>query len=386
MGDAVREIMQGFALRTGLGQTKIPSTRYLWTDAFAVCNLLGLFVEEDDADAMQLALQLVDETHRILGRHRPDDVRRGWISGLDEERGARHPTLGGLRIGKERPERSSDEGFDAALEWDRDGQYYHYLTRWMYALGCVSRVTDDPRYRGWAVELARTAHAHFSVRDAAGSAIGLHWKMSIDLSRPLVPSMGQHDPLDGLLVYNKLQAGSGGESGGEKKFDLSREIRDLSQICVGRDWFTDDTLGIGGLLTDAHTLTRMMADGHLNEPILLGSLLESSLAGLELLVRTRVFEESAERRLPFRELGLAIGLHAVQCLEIRVGKNPGVFADDNELLSTLEALLAYVGLARAVEQFWLQPVNRRSPNWIGHLEINEVMLATSLAPYGYLEI
>jgi hypothetical protein len=85
-------------------------------------------------------------------------------------------------------------------------------------------------------------------------------------------------------------------------------------------------------------------------------------------------------------LGLAIGLHAVQRLQISVDKNPGVFANENELLSTLEALVAYVGLARAVEQFWLQPINRRSPNWIGHLEINEVMLATSLAPYGYLEI
>jgi len=382
MGDAVREIMQGFALRTGLGQTDLPSTRYLWTDAFAVCNFLGLFVEEGDTEAMQCALQLVDETHRVLGRHRPDDVRRGWISGLDEERGARHPTLGGLRIGKERPERSSDEGFDAALEWDRDGQYYHYLTKWMYALDCVSRVTEDLRYRGWAVELARTAHARFSVCDAAGSAMGLRWKMSIDLSRALVPSMGQHDPLDGFLVYSGLQAGSGGEN----EFDLSGEIRDLSQICVGRDWFTDDTLGIGGLLTDAHALTRMMADGHLNEPILLGGLLESSLTGLELLVRRRIFEESAERRLPFRELGLAIGLHAVQRLQIRVDKNPGVFANENELLSTLEALLAYVGLARAVEQFWLQPINRRSPNWIGHLEINEVMLATSLAPHGYLEV
>ena len=382
MGESVREIMQGFARRTGLEQTDLPSTRYLWTDAFAVCNLLGLFVEEGDTEAMQLALRLVDETHRILGRHHPDDVRRGWISGLDEEEGAKHPTIGGLRIGKKSLERTSSEGFDADLEWDRDGQYFHYLTRWMYALDCVSRVTDDPRYRGWAVELARTAHARFSVCDAAGSPIGLYWKMSIDLTRPLVPSMGQHDPLDGFLVYNRLQAGSGGE----KQYDLEREIRSLSQICVGRNWFTDDTLGIGGLLTDAYALARSMADSSLNEPVLLASLLEASLAGLDLLVRRRVLEESADLRLPFRELGLAIGLHAVHHLKMRVDRDPGVFAKGDEWRSTLEALMAYVGLAGAVEQFWLQPTNRRSRNWIGHLEINEVMLATSLAPYGYLEI
>ena len=382
MENSAREIMKGFALRTGLEQPDVPSTRYLWTDAFAVCNWLGLFVEEGDEESLQLALHLVDETHRILGRHRSDELRCGWISGLDEQSGMRHPTRGGLRIGKPMPERSLNERFDEALEWDRDGQYFHYLTKWMYALDCVSRVTDDNRYREWAVELARTVHERFSVRDANGSSIGLHWKMSIDLSRPLVPSMGQHDPLDGFLIYNRLDAGSGGGGGG----GLIREIHSLSQICVGRDWFTDDMLGIGGLLTDAYALARMMADGNLNEPTLLGSLLESSLAGLELLVRRRGLEDSAERRLPFRELGLAIGLHAVNRFKMRVDEDPGGFASSDELLETLESLMAYVGLAGMVEQFWLQPMNRRSPNWIGHLEINEVMLATSLAPHGYLEI
>jgi hypothetical protein len=29
----------------------------------------------------------------------------------------------------------------------------------------------------------------------------IYWKMSIDLSRALVPSMGQHDPLDGFVTY-----------------------------------------------------------------------------------------------------------------------------------------------------------------------------------------
>ena len=114
------------------------------------------------------------------------------------------------------------------LEWDRDGQYYHYLTKWMYALDCVSRVTDDDRYREWAVELARTVHERFSVRDANGSSIGLHWKMSIDLSRPLVPSMGQHDPLDGFLIYNRLDAGSGGGGGG----GLIREIHEACRRSV----------------------------------------------------------------------------------------------------------------------------------------------------------
>ena len=30
--------------------------------------------------------------------------------------------------------------------------------------------------------------------------------MSIDLSRPLVPAMGQYDPLAGLITYSQLEA------------------------------------------------------------------------------------------------------------------------------------------------------------------------------------
>jgi hypothetical protein len=32
--------------------------------------------------------------------------------------------------------------------------------------------------------------------------------MSIDLSRPQVPSMGQHDPLDGYVTCAQLEAGA----------------------------------------------------------------------------------------------------------------------------------------------------------------------------------
>jgi hypothetical protein len=38
---AASELMQAFAERTGLTGSR-PQRRYLWTDAFAVCNFLGL--------------------------------------------------------------------------------------------------------------------------------------------------------------------------------------------------------------------------------------------------------------------------------------------------------------------------------------------------------
>ncbi len=135
----VEKIMTEFARLTGLSPATSEPRCYLWTDAFAVCNFLGLYQEKGDKAFKDLALQLVDQVHSTLGRHRGDDSRTGWISGLDEEQGRKHPTLRGLRIGKARNERRFSDPFNERLEWDRDGQYYHYLTKWMHAL---NRVTE----------------------------------------------------------------------------------------------------------------------------------------------------------------------------------------------------------------------------------------------------
>ena len=102
------ELMMRFAERTGLTAGR-PHQRYLWTDAFAVCNFLGLARVTGEPRFTELALQLVDQVHHVLGRHRADDRRTGWISGLTDEQGEAHPTCGGLRIGKPLPERTPDE-------------------------------------------------------------------------------------------------------------------------------------------------------------------------------------------------------------------------------------------------------------------------------------
>src|SRR5262249_47261051 len=92
-------LMMQFAERTGLVGDR-PQRRYLWTDAFAVCNFLGLAKAANDSRYTELALELVQRVHHVLGRHRGDDQRTGWISGLTDEQGEAHPTRGGLRIGK----------------------------------------------------------------------------------------------------------------------------------------------------------------------------------------------------------------------------------------------------------------------------------------------
>jgi len=158
--DLAEKTMNNYARETGiLGDCK--PRRCLWTDSFAVCNYLGLYRTSKNECYMQLALKLVDQVHFVLGRHREDDPRRGWISGLNEKEGKRHPTIGGLRIGKRLPERRSEEPFDESLEWKRDGQYYHYLTRWIHALNRISQETKYPVYNLWVTELAKTMHAAF---------------------------------------------------------------------------------------------------------------------------------------------------------------------------------------------------------------------------------
>jgi hypothetical protein len=91
-----------FAKRTGL-ISGVSSRRYLWTDAFAVCNLLGLARSTGEKQYSLWALRLIDEVHHTLGRQRHDYPGEGWISGLSEDEGEAHPTQGGLRIGKRYP-------------------------------------------------------------------------------------------------------------------------------------------------------------------------------------------------------------------------------------------------------------------------------------------
>nr|WP_303715913.1 hypothetical protein [Methanoculleus marisnigri] len=371
----VRDLMVEFARLTGLDPPIARPRRYLWTDAYAVCNYLELFRRTGEEPYRDLALRLVDQVHHTLGRHRDDDPRTGWISGLPEAEGEAHPTRGGLRIGKPLPERRPDEPFDERLEWGQDGQYYHYLTKWMHALNRVSRVTSDPTYTRWAVELAQAAHAAFTYTPSSGGRKRMYWKMSIDLSRPLVPAMGQHDPLDGFVTYSELQMTAAGGCGGS----LQPEIVDMAGICRGGNLATDDPLGIGGLLFDAGRIAELMVRGGFAYEDLLASILNAAQTGLAAFVGGRILRYPAESRLAFRELGLSIGLSGARILVERVRENPGLFR-------RVEALMEYVPLADRIEEFWMDDRNREAGTWTGNREINMVMLATSLAPGEFLTI
>jgi hypothetical protein len=373
-----RSLMLGFAERTGVGAPH-GARRYLWTDAFAVCNCLGLARATGDEGFAALAVRLIDDVHAVLGRHRGDDGRHGWLSGLPDEAARAHPTVGGLRIGKLLGERASDEPWDERLEWERDGQYFHYLTRWMHALDQAARAMGEPRFNLWARELAATAHRAFTTGSIGRPGRRMFWKMSVDLSRALVPSMGQHDALDGLVTYTQLGATARALGAAGEGPRLDEALSDFGSIVAGQDLATPDPLGTGGLLTDASVVAALAHHGAFTDGALLERIVAAALEGLREFARAGELQAPAERRLAFRELGLAIGLAAARRAAAALGPRARAAAR-----ACLEEILRHASLGTAIREFWRDPRHRQARTWREHADINDVMLATALAPAGYL--
>ena len=182
--------------------------RYLWTDAFGVINLLTMHKEYqragestlNDDRYLLLARRLIETVHDVLGRTR---------DGMSQLPGATeaNPLGGGLRIGK-----TDEYGPDC------DGQYHHYLTIWMFALNRMAKASGDISYNRQAVELARAIHPHFFV-DRSAKRPRMIWKMSMDLSKALVSSEGNLDPIDGYVVVRLLQASAIAAGVGEVRAD-----------------------------------------------------------------------------------------------------------------------------------------------------------------------
>ena len=172
--------------------------RYLWTDAFGVVLLVSLYRELGQPEFVKQAERVVADVEHVLGRGH------------------------GLRIG------------EAA---DRDGQYFHYLAMWMYALGCLGNVI--PEYHERAIKLVKDVHSAFVI-----PGHGVVWKMLEDLSAPY-PSfgLGSLDPFHGYVVYRLLDEGALAEEIREMKTIVDRSYRDL---VINQD------LGLGMMLWMTH--------------------------------------------------------------------------------------------------------------------------------------
>jgi hypothetical protein len=126
--------------------------------------------------------------------------------------------------------------------------------------------------------------------------------------------------------------------------------------------------------------------GQFEETDLIVALLEAARGGISKLAPSGSLELPAEGRLPFREFGLSIGLHALDRLRASC-------SDDTSALSRVEGLASLIDdlevdrrLGTRIEEFWSDPLHRQASTWLSHREINEVMWATTLAPGGYLDL
>jgi hypothetical protein len=172
--------------------------RYLWTDAFGLVLYLSLYEQTGDKSYLTKAEKLVKEVYRVLGRNK------------------------GLRIG------------EAA---DRDGQYFHYLAMWIFALGCFGRINSV--YRDKAIQLVKDIHPAFVIPGR-----GVIWKMQEDLSAPYPGyGLGAMDAYNGYVAYKLL----------DEKL-LATEIDEMHDLIKSsyRTLTIDQDLGLGMMLWLCH--------------------------------------------------------------------------------------------------------------------------------------
>ena len=67
-------------------------------------------------------------------------------------------------------------------------------------------------------------------------------------------------------------------------------------------------------------------------------------------------------------------------------KSPGRIENYPRLHEVVGILRGYLPLVKDIEAFWLDLVNQESGIWTEHLDINMVVLATSLSPDGFLTV
>ncbi|MGA8965810.1 MAG: hypothetical protein WA723_22925 [Pseudolabrys sp.] len=233
--------------------------RYTWTDAFGVVLLVSLYAELNEQRFLDEAEWVVSEVERVLGRPR------------------------GIRIG------------EAA---DRDGQYFHYLAMWLYALSVLAR--HVPAYRAKGVNLVRQIHDAFVVPGR-----GVIWKMKEDLSAPYPGyGFGALDAFDGYVSYRCLD-----------EHALAREISDMRALIdasAARLNITQD-LGLGMMLWLSHFFP---------EEDWAATQRRRSLAVLDRMWRNDGYfcrePDLPYMKFAFTNYGVSVGLQAAQAMTERV--------------------------------------------------------------------
>ena len=259
--------------------------RYLWTDAFGVVNYISLYKLTDNKVYLHQAKLLIDNVHNVLGKTRNGKL---WLGNGNID----HPTLGGLRIGK--PNEESDD--------DGDGQYFHYLTKWCYALNLAYKVTNESKYNSWSIEMGKIIFDKFVYKNKYDNKYSMFWKMKIDLSKPLVFAEGNLDPIDGYITYKMLN-----------RYNNIKNIHFHNEVKIFKDmvdkkvkkYYSDDTLDLGESLWLSHCDLNNIND---DWAVILA---EKALNCLDNVDQNGGFSSKDKYRLAFREFGTVLG---IKCL------------------------------------------------------------------------
>lgn len=212
--------------------------------------------------------------------------------------------------------------------------------------------------------------------------------MSIDLSYPQVTSMGHHDPLDGYLTYSQLEQLR--LSAEIESPSLASEIAELERICDSKDWSTSDSLGLGGLMTDVTRAVHLYLRSKNSKYFSLAlNLLEATSLSLDQFSAREKLSGPAEYRLAFREFGLSIGLQSLALLRVELSNvDLRSFTLPSKVVERFSTLLDNVlrnfSMVASIHAFWGATKNQNSRTWVGHKDINMIMLATSLCPHTFL--
>ncbi len=151
--------------------------RYLWTDAFGLVGLTSLYKATQQKQYLEQANKLIENVYQVLGRTR------------------------GFRIGEAE---------------DRDGQYFHYLLQWIYALDVYGKETNQLDWHKKAIQLVKQIHDRFLI-----PGYGVWWKMEEGLDRNHRDGygLGYLDPYTAYAIYRFVDEN-----------ELSREIHDMKLI------------------------------------------------------------------------------------------------------------------------------------------------------------
>jgi len=328
--------------KTEAGETAVPwenqtQRRYLWTDSFAVVNMVTMYHRTEDKAWLAKAEKLVEAVESSLGQTRGKRASIKMVA-VDQKRPFRK--CKGLRIGKVDPK--EDDGMGG------DGMYYHYISKWLFALIRLGSTFEQVGakekanlYVGMARELAEDTHKSFVKKDMRGKPLGMSWKLHTNLES-LSRGMMASDAVEAFVTYRLIQYYLKDQNVLKSEAEEMRQatVRSLSSLL---GWC--DTLGTGSNMWILQWIK--------------GGLPAVSNTVLQKAVKyASRFCENGTGSLPFRDYGLILG--------VKTTEHEGIFVSNCD--DVKPQLADY------------------DANSCPHSSINAVMYVTAVDPYGFCRL